>query len=200
MTSVRQLCKNCCWLENGHTREIGLTDKVVDNYLADASNRITDLFIPERSPYRNTRPYHIKIKDFKILNSNLKTGDDITMEMVVENNSDKEVWIDVAVAFYTKTNSSLFQFFTKDTNSKLKLGKGLNAISIQKERFPLHEGEYWLNLWVGDGNIAYDHITECFLLSVNGGINQYGENYEYRGIPVLMNATWSVRQYQCLQA
>ena len=148
MTSIKQLCQKCIWLDNGKVKERGLVNAIVDNYLASNSVKEFNAFFPEESNRRNEDP-SIRITDFRLQNKLPKTGDILHFEFIVENKGNETKQVEMAIAIKNIQYEPVTQFFSKDTNSTILLNPGINKISVSTPPLPLVEGNYHLNLWIG---------------------------------------------------
>ena len=192
MTSIKQLCLKCVWLENGKVREIGSVNTIVDNYLASNSSNKFNTFLPLDNNRRNEDP-SIRIKDFHLLNRLPKTGDSLQFVFVIENKSTETKPVEMAIAIKNIQYEPVTQFFSKDTNTTILLKPGENNVSVTTPSLPLVEGNYHLNLWIGSNQRVIDWITDCFNLRIESGSIDGINTVENRGYSVIFPANWEIK-------
>ncbi len=192
MTSIKQLCQKCVWLDNGKVKDTGSVNTIVDNYLASNSSKEFNTFLPIDSNRRNEDP-SIHITDFRLLNEMPKTGDVFRFEIVVENRGNEAKQVEAAVAFKNMQYEPVTQFFSKDTNSEILLSIGENTISVVTPPLPLVEGNYHLNLWIGSNQRIIDWISDCFNLRIESGSIDGINAAENRGYSIIFPAQWTTK-------
>ena len=190
MNAVRNLCKTGVVLKNGTVDYVGTADECVDHYLN--SNRFTDLniFLPEKCEHKNSGE-GIFVTNFKLLNNNPKTGDDLTWEVVIQNDSGRTKEVEVAINFSGKDEVQLMEFNSKDYGKNILLHEGTNVVTITKQKFPLLDGNYLMNLWVGSNNNIVDWYIQCFVLHIESGIIG-GIVPTNRGYPIFTSSEWNI--------
>ena len=189
MTSIKQLCQKCIWLDNGKVKERGLVNAIVDNYLASNSVKEFNAFFPVESNRRNEDP-SIRITDFRLQNKLPKTGDILHFEFIVENKGNETKQVEMAIAIKNIQYEPVTQFFSKDTNSTILLNPGINKISVSTPPLPLVEGNYHLNLWIGSNQRVIDWISDCFNLRIESGSIDGINTVENRGYAMIFPAQW----------
>ena len=192
MTSIKQLCQKCVWLENGKVKEIGGVNAIVDKYLASNSSNEFNTFLPLDNNRRNEDP-SIHIKDFRLLNRLPKTGDVLQFEFDIDNKSNETKQVEMAIAVKNIQYEPVTQFFSKDTNSTIILKPGKNLVSVTTPSLPLVEGNYHLNLWIGSNQRVIDWITDCFNLRIETGSIDGINTVENRGYSLVFPAQWTIK-------
>lgn len=189
MTSIKQLCHNCIWLENGGIKRICDVNTVVDNYLVSNSPNEFNKYLPIPKNRRNEDP-SIQIVDFYLLNKIPKTGDTLQFYFIIENNGNKNKKVEMAIAIKNIQYEPVTQFFSKDTNTTIFLKPGKNIISVTTPPLPLVEGNYHLNLWIGSNQRIIDWISDCFNLRIESGAIDGINTVENRGYSLVFPALW----------
>ena len=195
MTAIRDLCHHCLLLSNGRIKDSGDTETIVNGYLAEALHDVHYNVFKRNTENHNTLySIGIRVSDFFIENEQITTGDSVSFKIVLKNDNPKEIETYVAIAFFSTNNERVFQFFSKESGVKFKLKHGENTIKVHKDVFPVFEGEYYINLWVGDeGSVPYDFQQECYYFRVNPGKDVNDKTLEYRGFHTLAEAEWSIK-------
>ena len=187
MTAVRNLCKHGILLENGMIKDYGDTEIIVEKYINNNEDKLKNVFLQDVSEHKNSGE-GIYVTDFKLLNKSPQTGDCLTWEIVIHNDSGKSREVEIAINFKGNNDTRLFEFNTKDYGKNVILEPGIRKISISKTDFPLLEGQYIMSLWIGSNNNLVDWYKECFILQiVSGCIN--GIVPENRGFPIFLNCS-----------
>ena len=192
MTSIKQLCRKCVWIENGKVREVGNVNVIVDNYLASNSSNEFNTFLPIDNNRRNEDP-SIRIKDFRLSNRLPKTGDVLEFKFVIENKSTETKQVELAIAMKNIQYEPVTQFFSKDTNTTILLKPGANNVSVTTPPLPLVEGNYHLNLWIGSNQRVIDWILDCFNLRIESGSIDGINTVENRGYSIIFPARWTTK-------
>ena len=192
MSSIKQLCKNCVWLENGKIKEIGLVNNIVDDYLDSNKSNEYNTFLPLKANRINEDP-QIHIINFTLKNRLPKTGDCLHFEFIIENTGFDIKQVELAIALRNKQSEPVTQFFSKDTNTTILLKPGFNTISVVTPSMPLMEGNYNLNLWVGSNQRVIDWITDCFNLRIEAGSIDGINTVENRGYSIIFPAMWEIK-------
>ncbi len=189
MTAIQNLCHNGVVLKNGIIEYTGAADACIDYYIQNRNLEKINTFVPD-DRQRSNSGEGIKITDFKLLNRTPKTGDNVSFEIVIENEGSRSKEVEVAINFAGLNDVQFLEFNSKDYGKIFNLKLGSNKITITKNNFPLIEGDYTMNIWVGSNNNIVDWCKQCFLLHMDGGpIN--GIVPENRGCPVFLPCDWS---------
>lgn len=192
MTSIKQLCRNCVWLDNGRIKEIGFNNAIVDHYLESNTSSEFNTFLPKKANRRNEDPL-IQIKNFSLLDKLPKTGDALRFEFEIENGGSETKQVELAIAIRNNQYEPVTQFFSKDTDANVLLKPGTNIISVITPSLPLVEGNYNLNLWVGSNQRIIDWIMDCFHLRIEAGSIGGIGIAENRGYSLVFPAQWIVK-------
>lgn len=177
MAAIRQLCNRTILLENGTIKDIGKTDKIIDEYLKRESViKIIDL------KNRKDRKGNGKIRLLKIALKNAREetvssfvcGEEAQLWLEYERN-DKEI---KDFTFYISIDSAIDQtriatISNKYCDQKISAENGVIKISIN--RLPLNAGDYCITLFVEGSSGIYDWVQKAALFSVKYG-NYYGGN------------------------
>ena len=171
MAAIRDLCPKCIQLSNGVIKDMGESDAVINRYLSEMiQEKNYNVF---RKNLRNPNTLYslgVKVVDFSIENNQISTGDSISFQIILQNDNLNEIETYAAIAFFSSDNERVFQFFSKESGIKFKLKHGRNIINVHKDYFPVFEGDYYINIWIGDeGNIPLDFQHECYYFRVNPG-------------------------------
>ena len=188
MASIRNLCKRGIWFENGMVREDGNVNIVVDDYLNHFTPDNLNKFIPESCERKNSGE-GIRVIDLKLLNDHPKTGEKITFQIDILNKSDQERDVEVAINFTTTGEVQILEFHSKDMGESILLKPGVNSIFVSKDCFPLMEGNYSMNVFVGTNGRVIDWLIRCFVFHIELGIID-GMTPQNRGIPIILSSDW----------
>lgn len=190
MTAVRNLCHRGILLENGMINSIGGIDDIVEKYLSQNKNISHNVFLPQYGE-RFSSGEQISIEDFKINLDNPKTGDEVRFNVVIQNNSNKETEIELAINFSNRNEIQILEFHSKDLGQTILLKKGENIIQIVKKDFPLLEGDYSMNIFLGSNGRIIDWCKQCFVLHI--GMGKIGNIVpQYRGVPIFLPCEWVI--------
>ncbi len=183
MVSVRNLCKNAVFLENGMIKNHGKVLHIVDDYINSNKNRIKSSF--QDRELRNTRVY---IRSFKIL-SEIITGAEFMFEAEVY--SEIELSLELAFTLRTFDNQPLFQIYSGHCGVNFKIIKGMNIIRATIDSLPLIQGDYLGNVWLGSNGVEYDFVPGEIKITVReGSIRKNGPVSSNNGYPIIYDANW----------
>ena len=194
MNSILNLCSCGVILDNGSIISKGETKTIVNEYLSQTShNEKTNIFKKDLRKKDSIYAIGIEVEDFYIEQKEIITNKKVSFILKIKNNSNRHIETYAAIAFFSTNNDSVFQFFSKESGIKFNLHPGTNFIKVQKDSFPVFEGDYYINIWIGDeGNISYDFIPECYYFKVQTGYDINNKTLDYRGFHTLNEAQWSI--------
>ena len=190
MASIRNLCRNGVLLEHGTIADEGPVDRIVDDYLNRFASEKHNVFLPQICKRTNSGE-GIRVVDLRIINKCPKTGDDIDFQIEVDNSSQREREVEIAINFSTNGDVQVLEFHSKDMGFDISLRQGKNIICVKKKNFPLMKGIYAMNVFVGSNGRIIDWLVNCFYLDVE--IGMLGTIVpQYRGIPIILSSEWSL--------
>ncbi|MFH2002235.1 MAG: ABC transporter ATP-binding protein [Planctomycetota bacterium] len=179
---IRQICDEVVWFKDGKIEERGDPLAVTNNYANYERSLSTDKGIytadfvilnGENQPY---------IKSFTLINSagirspeNVKTGDDLTLEIEFEIRSQGQA-TNVAVAIFRTDNVLVSSFSSMLDGKEAFRDAGVHKVSLHLPDFRISEGEYNLVAYVFDENgvHVYDHLQTDRRLQVQQEENRPG--------------------------
>jgi lipopolysaccharide transport system ATP-binding protein len=183
MVSVRNLCKNAVFLENGMIKSQGKVLPIVDEYINSNKKRIKSSF--QDRELKNSRVY---IRSFKIL-SEIITGAGFMFEAEVY--SEIDLSLELAFTLRTFDNQPLFQIYSGHCGVNFNINKGMNTIRATIDSLPLIHGDYLGNVWLGSNGVEYDFVPGEIKITVReGSIRKNGPVSSNNGYPIIYDANW----------
>lgn len=143
MAAVKSLCTKGIILENGQVSFIGDCEKAVDLYTI-SNKQLIDI-----NNYRPVGDLPVDLHKIRILNKNgdekdkILSGDHVLFELTYQNNTNNNII--PAIGFYDFLDQPLFLCGGRVQSVAFE-SKGINKIYLEIAKFPLPEGEYYLNI------------------------------------------------------
>lgn len=178
MAAVQQLCDKTILIEGGKIKDMGETEKIIDEYLKNGSFQNT-IKLKDRKDRKGNKK--IRLLNISFRNSEGESVSSFTC------GEEAQFWIE-----YERTDSDIkdFTFYlaidpmidqkriatisNKFTSQKMAAEKGIIKVIINK--FPLNVGEYCITLFVDNSGEVYDWIQRAAVFSV-----KYGDFYGSEG-------------------
>jgi len=189
MNSVRNLCNSGIVLLNGVVDYSGTAEECVDYYISGEESVGYNIFLKDLAEHKNSGE-GIYVTNFKLQNERPKTGDSLTWEIYVQNDSCRVKDVEIAINFRGKDDLKLLEFNSKESGRNVQLRPGLNRIGISNNSFPLLEGNYKMNIWVGSNDNLVDWYIGGFILHLETGQID-GIVPKHRGYPIFLPCEWN---------
>ncbi|SHN31821.1 lipopolysaccharide transport system ATP-binding protein [Cyclobacterium lianum] len=186
LAMVRNLCTNGLLLDEGKLESNADVSQILDFYL---NNSLQE----DSLTYQNFKKCQKEMYVDKFEMSNfLKTGDGIEFSIEVVNQISEKM-VEFAITITSLENVPILQFYSGHVGQQLRLKKGKNKISSKIENFPLINGFYYLNVWLGSKGVTYDFLPKIKKVDVRpGAISQDGPVCTFNGYPVIAQSKWNV--------
>ena len=171
MVSVQKLCSKCMILENGSKSYYGNTDEGIREYLGGntVKNKFSRLIKKESTNKAS-------IQNIRIIDENgnnisvIMSGQKVLLEIEIEIKTLLSK-ISVGVGFYDQNNNPQFHCSTETISKDYDLRnikKNFKA-KLEIKKWPLAEGEFYLNSYLRDSNQLIEHLEECLWLNSKKG-------------------------------
>lgn len=183
MVSIKNLCTRVLCIQHGRIIADGKPNEMVDYYLNTHKLDVS-------KTYHNNNDFsELKIKSFEII-SEIKTGNKFNFKAIIE--SKINTVIEFAVTFSTIEAQPVFQIYSGHMGRNFKCTPGEIEINGEVESFPLIQGSYLVNLWVGTSAVIYDFQKEIISIEViEGKITDNGQVVTYNNYPVISKSNWN---------
>lgn len=186
LAMVRNLCNKGVLLQNGEIISDGLVSGTLDKYLNDGFTEDSLIFQNNQISLKEIFIKRFKISDF------LETGQDIEFEVDIENISEERI-VELAITFTNLENLPILQYYSGHVGQTFSLKNGKNKIFSKIDKFPLINGFYYLNIWVGSKGTTFDFLQKVKKVEVRpGAIIQKGPICTFNGYPVILNSNWNL--------
>lgn len=172
MAAVSNLCSSCLLLQGGQLSFYGATADVIDRYLAASSHgrQKTNTLIQEFRPSW-ARPL---ITSARLLDSTgqeqttFSLGSDITLELTFDTQDEPDLKAPVMGVIINHTTLGVAGGVnTRMTDFRADGGPYATAtMRCQLKRLPLLQGQYTIDLWLGDGSVDLDSLTGYLSLHI----------------------------------
>ncbi|WP_298528042.1 ABC transporter ATP-binding protein [uncultured Christiangramia sp.] len=171
MVSVQKLCTNCLVLENGSISFSGNTEDSIRQYLAD--KKIEYKFSNKK---RKVSSYKAKIKNMFFKNekgeiiSVIMSGQKVFLEIEIQIESILGL-LAVGVGFYDQNNIPQFHCSTEtiSKNYDVKNSNRNFTAKLEINKWPLNEGEFFINSYLREPSQLLEHIEECLWFTSKKG-------------------------------
>jgi lipopolysaccharide transport system ATP-binding protein len=171
MVSVQKLCTKCLVLENGSVVFSGNTDESIKYYLTDES-----VIYKFSSNKRNTFSSIAEIKNILVRNpdgqstSVIISGQKVYIEIEIEIKRSFSQ-LSVGVGFYDQNNSPQFHCSTETISKDYDVSNSKNFFkaTLEIDKWPLIEGEFYINSYLRESNDLLDHLEECLWVTSKKG-------------------------------
>jgi lipopolysaccharide transport system ATP-binding protein len=170
MGSIKQLCNKGILLSNGNCSSIGQIDEVIANY-----QKLTrsEIILSERKSNLGKKIYFEDIKINKEKFYDLLEDIDIELSLVVKERVEEIV---IAIEIFNSNNELISHIINYDENKFIQnLEPDTNKRIIAKlKHVNLTPGEYYINLWIGDGmdsSDVFDTVEHAMSFSILNGSN-----------------------------
>ncbi len=174
ITAVNRMCKRAMLLESGRILADGSTDEVIREYLPRIVMERTSLAIADRpdrlgnGQIRFTGLHWERCNGQKV--STLSTGEDYKLVLSFQSHP-PSTWQNVLVSFaiYDPMGICYLLHQTDFTHSNFHLESSHGRFICRIPKFPLVEGEYTINIFVGIGTETSDSLADAARVIVERG-------------------------------
>jgi lipopolysaccharide transport system ATP-binding protein len=171
MVSVQKLCAKCLVLENGSIPFSGNTDDSIRYYLAD--KKIEYKFSNKK---RKASSHKAKIKNMFFKDqkgefiSVIMSGQKVFLEIEIEIESILGQ-LAVGVGIYDQNNIPQFHCSSETISKNYDVNNSNKIFTARLEinKWPLIEGEFFINSYLRESNQLLEHIEECLWLTSKKG-------------------------------
>jgi lipopolysaccharide transport system ATP-binding protein len=150
MESILNLCSRVVLIENGRVSKVGETYDIVQEYLRVNSNNIQPIkeWETEKAPGdKRARLKYIQIERA----DNLREGDDLIISLLIKSFIQEEV-LDFTYRIYSAKGELILEDAIL-VSYKETLDRKDYFIKIQHNRFVVSAGNYYIDCWLGLGNV-----------------------------------------------
>ena len=169
MAAVKSLCTRGIVLENGKVTFEGPAEKCIDYY---STNQDVNLgFKPVKEILTEE---NIKITDLKILNKELNpietvlSGEKINIVLKVNKGLANNV-LHFGVGFYDREDTPQFHCSTEALQKPIYNSDGDYEVVLTIPKWPLIEGNYYINVYIKDGKKLLYHAIESYWMYCEKG-------------------------------
>jgi lipopolysaccharide transport system ATP-binding protein len=165
MASVKNICSKGIVLENGQFAFSGNSDAAVDFYTSN--KEINSFFKPL---HQKTSPKNIRITDITILNRDFKkldrilSGETINIKIKIESPGLTKP-IHFGIGIYNQDDVPQFHCSTESLLTPLMTDEAILTIP----KWPLIEGNYYINAYLREGKETLDYAQEAIWLTCEKG-------------------------------
>jgi lipopolysaccharide transport system ATP-binding protein len=186
LAMVRNLCNQGLFLEEGRVKLDAEVSETLDLYLNDGITEDSLIFNNPLSDHKEIFVKRFEISDF------LKTGDDVAFSIEIESLLADRI-VEFAITITSMENLPILQFYSGHVGQTFNLKKGINQLSSKIADFPLINGFYYLNIWLGSKGTTLDYLPKVKKIEVRpGAIIQNGPICTFNGYPVIVNSNWNL--------
>lgn len=177
MTALAALCTRGIWIKNGQVAYDGDIHTAIKKYLdkEQTNNQSNDLSISKNREGNGL----IKFIKYKILNEQEEeidyvfSGQNITFILDFKINTENPIPpLHFSLWFLDQNENPYFHLSNSVANGEefiIKNGPDKGTVACNIPKFPLHQGEYYFNIYCGTFKEIYDHVIFAGKLKVEEG-------------------------------
>ena len=168
MAAVKNLCTRGIVLENGKVIFEGNQNDAVDFYVSNQDKSI------DFNRGKSKKTSNAYISDIRLYNKSneevdiVLSGDEITFALQIEK-GDFDKPLSLGIGIYDVNDSPMIHCSTEVLNKEYKSEKATFQAKLNIKKWPLSEGEYYINAYIRNKNMLLDHIVECKWIRVEKG-------------------------------